>query len=85
MPAGPKPPRLSSTLPKFILVEKMVVEIGSKRIYLFKSMTCISKLAEGEGFEPSEGLRPSTVFETAPFNHSGTPPRWCAYTAENAA
>jgi len=32
-------------------------------------------LAEGEGFEPSVDRRPTTVFETAPFNHSGTPPQ----------
>ncbi len=30
--------------------------------------------AEGEGFEPSEHKMCSTVFETAPFNHSGTLP-----------
>ena len=29
---------------------------------------------EGEGFEPSVDQRPTTVFETAPFNRSGTPP-----------
>ena len=33
-------------------------------------------MAEGEGFEPPEPVG-STVFETAPFNRSGTPP---AYT-----
>ena len=31
--------------------------------------------AEGEGFEPSRRLAPLTVFETAPFDRSGTPPR----------
>ncbi len=31
-------------------------------------------LAEGEGFEPPEGQRPSAAFEAAPFDHSGTPP-----------
>ncbi|MEA2457411.1 MAG: hypothetical protein QOC95_383 [Thermoleophilaceae bacterium] len=30
--------------------------------------------AEGEGFEPSVRHDRTTVFETAPFNHSGTPP-----------
>ena len=30
-------------------------------------------MAEGEGFEPSVRTR-TTVFETAPFDHSGTPP-----------
>ena len=31
--------------------------------------------AEGEGFEPSTGRKPPvTVFETAAFNHSATPP-----------
>src|SRR3954449_10723334 len=29
---------------------------------------------EGEGFEPSVRRSRTTVFETAPFNHSGTPP-----------
>ncbi len=31
-------------------------------------------VAEGEGFEPSVPQKSTTVFETAPFNHSGTPP-----------
>ena len=31
-------------------------------------------LAEGVGFEPTVPLKGTTVFETAPFNHSGTPP-----------
>ena len=31
-------------------------------------------LAERQGFEPWETQRASTVFETAPFNHSGTSP-----------
>ena len=32
-------------------------------------------LAEGEGFEPPEA-RASTVFKTAAFDHSATPPVW---------
>ncbi len=32
------------------------------------------RMAEGEGFEPSVRRSRTTVFETAPFNHSGTPP-----------
>ena len=32
-----------------------------------------SKVAEGEGFEPSVRSR-TTVFETVPFDHSGNPP-----------
>ena len=41
---------------------------------------CHSGMAEGVGFEPTEGRRPSTVFKTAPINRSGTPPlkRWHA-------
>ena len=31
-------------------------------------------LAEREGFEPSVATRTTAVFETAPFNHSGTSP-----------
>ena len=31
-------------------------------------------MAEGEGFEPPEG-HPSTVFKTAAFDHSATPPK----------
>ena len=31
-------------------------------------------MAEGVGFEPTEGYEPSTVFKTAAFNRSATPP-----------
>ncbi len=34
-------------------------------------------MAEGEGFEPSVRGKRTTVFETAPFDHSGTPPFLC--------
>lgn len=33
-------------------------------------------MAEREGFEPSVRKKRTTVFETAPFNHSGTSPIW---------
>ena len=33
------------------------------------------KLAEGVGFEPTVPARGTTVFETAPIDHSGTPPQ----------
>ena len=33
-------------------------------------------MAEREGFEPSELITSSTVFETVPFNHSGISPRF---------
>ncbi len=33
------------------------------------------KLAEGVGFEPTVAQKTTTVFETAPFGRSGTPPR----------
>ena len=36
--------------------------------------TGIINAEEGEGFEPSVPHKGTTVFETAPFNHSGTPP-----------
>src|SRR5512140_318067 len=37
------------------------------------------RLAERVGFEPTVATRATTVFETVPFNHSGTSPRWsCA-------
>ena len=35
---------------------------------------CKSQVAEREGFEPSVRVARTTVFETAPFNHSGTSP-----------
>ena len=31
-------------------------------------------MAEGEGFEPPVGLRPTAVFKTAAIDHSATPP-----------
>jgi hypothetical protein len=31
-------------------------------------------MAEGVGFEPTVHQRRTTVFETVPINHSGTPP-----------
>src|SRR2546426_7183387 len=31
-------------------------------------------VAEGVGFEPTEGTRPSTAFKAAAFVHSATPP-----------
>lgn len=31
-------------------------------------------MAEEQGFEPWVGITPTTVFETVPFNRSGTPP-----------
>jgi hypothetical protein len=34
----------------------------------------VKKEAERERFELSEGITPSTVFETVPFNHSGISP-----------
>jgi hypothetical protein len=34
-------------------------------------------LAERQGFEPWEPFRGSTVFETVPFDHSGTSPHRC--------
>ena len=35
-------------------------------------------MAEGVGFEPTVPAKGTTVFETAPFDHSGTPPHGCA-------
>jgi hypothetical protein len=40
-----------------------------------RQSTKFALVAEGEGFEPSVDQRPTTVFETAPFNRSGTPPK----------
>lgn len=37
----------------------------------------IGLLAERKGFEPLDPQRRSTVFETAPFDHSGTSPFDC--------
>jgi hypothetical protein len=33
-------------------------------------------MAEGVGFEPTEGTGPSTAFKAAAFVHSATPPAW---------
>src|SRR5690606_5723337 len=35
---------------------------------------CTSRDAEGVGFEPTVTTGATPVFETGPFNHSGTPP-----------
>ena len=40
---------------------------------LFYSIQQIDS-AERVGFEPTVDTRPTTVFETVPFNHSGTSP-----------
>jgi hypothetical protein len=40
-----------------------------------RSIGWVSKLAEGVGFEPTVPHKGTTVFETAPIDHSGTPPR----------
>src|SRR5687768_17096755 len=40
-----------------------------------KSATSRSGKRRGRDSNPRTTLRPSTVFETAPFNRSGTPPR----------
>jgi hypothetical protein len=37
-------------------------------------------MAEGEGFEPPEAFA-STVFKTAAFGHSATPPHWIKQSA----
>ena len=38
-------------------------------------MSKTNNMAEEEGFEPSERCSRSTVFKTAAFNHSATPPK----------
>ena len=32
-------------------------------------------MAEGVGFEPTDGMNPSLDFESSPFDRSGIPPR----------
>ena len=44
-----------------------------------------SIIAEGEGFEPSVTQGATPVFETDPFNHSGTPPGGREATTRPAA
>jgi hypothetical protein len=39
-------------------------------------------LAEGVGFEPTVATRTTTVFETVPIVHSGTPPMQLYYNTE---
>jgi hypothetical protein len=51
----------------FYLIVKML-------LYLACQTKPWRSLAEREGFEPSEPHCGSTVFETAPFNHSGISP-----------
>ena len=41
-------------------------------------------MAEAVGFEPTEPLG-STVFKTAAFNHSATPPRFITFSQFNLA
>ena len=58
---------------------------GSKpfrsRLHVYNSRW-LQTLAEAVGFEPTEGC-PSTVFKTAAFNHSATPPHFpCATTMQ---
>jgi hypothetical protein len=40
--------------------------------------------AERVGFEPTVGTSPTTVFETVPFNHSGTSPMGAAHYTKRA-
>ena len=46
-------------------------------VFLFHPFGCVEfrGLAERVGFEPSVDTKPTTVFETVPFNNSGTSPR----------
>ena len=37
-------------------------------------LSLVSGMAEGVGFEPTEGTSPSTAFKAAAFVHSATPP-----------
>ena len=48
-------------------------------------MTCDDYLAEEEGFEPSLPAKGKTVFETAAFNHSATPPHTGAQLCRSEA
>ena len=42
----------------------------------------VSEYAEAEGFEPPVPRSETAVFETAPFDHSGTPPITVAYAGK---
>ena len=44
----------------------------AERVANYAPRSC--SLAERVGFEPTVGTSPTTVFETVPFNHSGTSP-----------
>ncbi len=39
-----------------------------------EALEALQGMAEGVGFEPTEGTRPSTAFKAAAFVHSATPP-----------
>jgi hypothetical protein len=45
---------------------------GSRQAVSFNDVGCFA--AERVGFEPTVDTRPTTVFETVPFGHSGTSP-----------
>ena len=40
------------------------------------NLICAAFMAERVGFEPTVPAKGTTVFETAPFDHSGTSPQW---------
>ncbi len=65
----------SSTLAPLRAIERRTNDLEPK--YLSQVLGfwfSVLSMAEGVGFEPTVRLRRTTVFETAPFNHSGTPP-----------
>ena len=57
------------------LAAPVSLALGSNRLKWigFESLE-IEKLADGEGFEPSEPLWGSHAFQASPFDHSGTHP-----------
>ncbi len=49
-------------------------EVQTKKIFPYELEGKSISLAERVGFEPTVREVPTTVFETVPFNHSGTSP-----------
>jgi hypothetical protein len=56
------------------------VELKSQKGARFLSRLFGCVMAEGQGFEPWVGYKPTPVFKTGAFNHSATLPKLADYT-----
>ena len=75
-PKSPKPPLSLRFLRSFLF--PVLTKINFRRNGNKKARFCCAKwafgIAEKEGFEPPARTKRTTVFETAPFDHSGISP-----------